>query len=232
MFEPFCLIRRQGGPTALAGCPQHRLCHPVGHAHAGKPVKSAAAVRAARIDYRQGRRQLRSHRMVIGDDHIKPPRRGQGHFRHAANAAVHRDQQAGLFSDPRHCVRIQAVSFVHTIGNIGADPAAGGLQRVDQQRGRGHAVGIEVAVDADNLTPLQCLQNAGHGRSHIRQAIRILDHGIAGLEKPVDLFSRSQSPVIENLKEKRVFAEVGEDVGGKSGVDPPILGLHDLSHAG
>ena len=61
-------------------------------------------------------------------------------------------------------------------------------------------LGIEVAVDTDDLAMLQRLQYAGDGRRHIGQTIRIFDHGVTHLQKPLCLSGCAQASIVQNLE--------------------------------
>jgi hypothetical protein len=205
LFHRGDLVGRQPTYAALCCCPQHRLRQPIGHADAGQFGRVRRAIRAARVDHRQRRRQLAPHRVMVGHDHIQPHLPGIGHLGHAADATVHRDQHLRGLCNPANGVQVQPVAFVHAVGDVGADPRPGHLQRAHQQRGRADAVHVEVAVDADRLAALDGVQDALHRGRHVAQPVGIVDGDILGGEKALRRGWRGQPAVVEHLRQQRVF---------------------------
>ncbi len=115
-------------------------------------LSGIGAIVAARVDDRQGARQLGVRLVMVGDDQIDAEVAGPpGRFR-AANAAVDRhDQLHALAVQPFDGGGLQAVAVGQPFGNEVADVGAQQLQRAAKDDGRGDAVDVVIAVNGDPL---------------------------------------------------------------------------------
>ena len=113
-----------------------------------------AAVVPLRVDHRERARQLDVRLVMVGDDEIdaelaRPPRRV-----HAADAAVHRDDEPGALGvQAFERRRLQAVAVAQPFGNEVDDVGAEQLERPAQDDGRGDAVHVVIAVHRNALAP-------------------------------------------------------------------------------
>ena len=105
--------------------------------------------------------------MMIGDHDFKPQLARQRHLLNRGDAAVHGDEQIGLFADFAHCIHVQAISLVMARRNIGIHLEAHGAQVHGENRGGAHAVHVIIAVDRNPKPFLQRLMNDIHRLVHI-----------------------------------------------------------------
>ena len=130
--------------------------HLVGDAGARQVRVRICAVRALRIDDRQGARQRTGGQVVISDDDVHPQPPRDVDLLDADDPAVAGDHQphAGggqlLEAAPRQPIAI-GQSRRDVTRRLGAD----GAQRDGPDRHRGHAIGVIVAPDGDPLAGVQ-----------------------------------------------------------------------------
>ena len=178
----------------------------IGHADAGQAIKCVGVIGPLWVDHRQGRGHDWANGVVIRDDHIQAQLDGPLHLCHAADAAIHGDEDMGTSGgDGLHGFQVEAVTLVHPVGDVGADPSPGGLDGGDQQGGGGDAVGVEVAVDADGLTAVNRLEQPLHRLGQPFEPIGVLfDCVISGQKTPP--FGLNRTPrFIEHLGQDRVL---------------------------
>ena len=147
---------------------------------------------------------------MVGDDHLNAQRFGPLHLGHTANTTVHRHNQLGLLGDPFNRFQVKAVPFINAVGDIGANAATSRLQRRHQQCGRRHPVGIEVTIDADRFTALNCPYQARHRLGHVFEPVRIILHGVVVGEKSAHRLRCSHPAVIEHLHQQGVLWDLIE----------------------
>ena len=134
------------------------------------------AVVPLRVDHRERGRQRAFRLVMIGDDQIdaelvRAPRRLG-----AADAAVHRhDDARALRVQAIDRRRLQAVAVAHPLGQEVDDIAAEQFDHAAQDDRGGHAVDVVVAVHRDALFPRDRAHQAIDGRREIGQQIRIVE---------------------------------------------------------
>ena len=115
----FCILFPQG--RIRIAQPLKRLADLKGHAHAGQPFKRISAVQLLGIDNGKSHGQNFRRAVMVGNNDIHPPGRFR-HFLHAADTAVHRNDQRDAFLMKRlQRVPVQAVTLPFPFGDIGAD---------------------------------------------------------------------------------------------------------------
>ena len=143
-------------PAHLAQSPPQRHHQAEGHAHRGEPLVRVAAARLVRVEDGGGRRELHRDGVVV-DHHHRHAQLGRGpDLGHAGDAAVERDEQArSLRCQPPDRLRVEAVALHQPVRHVRHHVAARRPQERRQQRGRGHAVDVVVAVERDAVTALE-----------------------------------------------------------------------------
>ena len=109
---------------------------------------------------------------------------GGAHLRHAGDAAVERDEQPrALPGQPPHRLGVEAVAFHQAVGHVGHDLRTRRPQEAGQERGRGDAVHVVVAVEGDALAARDGAHEPLHGRGHAFHEERVRQVGEARLQE-------------------------------------------------
>ena len=158
-----------------------------GHADAAQIAERIARARQSRMHEARCVRKCGSNLMMVGDHQFEAQFAGQSSLGDAANSAVDADQQPlrifGVQLPDR--VAVEAVALFEPRGNVEIDTAAGELDAVPQQGGRGDAVDVVVAVDRD--APLRA-DRRDHAIGRIAdsgQELGIVQPGEPGIEELV-----------------------------------------------
>ena len=166
----------QVGPERLhAAQGLHELCR---HAHARKVRERVAA--KARVDHRAVRQLVRGV-VVVRDDDVQPQLPAEAHLPDRGDAAVHRQQQVVLGREAADGGLVQAVALAVAVRDVVADGEADLAQIEHEQGGRGHAVGVVVAVDADALLFRLGPPDAVHRLAHPAQqegVVQVVQRGV------------------------------------------------------
>ena len=128
-----------------------------------------ALVLAVGVHHRQRGRQGRAAQVVVDDQHLGPRLDGGGDRLVGERAAVEAQDQRALGRQRPHRGDVGPVALGHPVGDVdpGGDPHR--PQPAHQQRGRGGAVHVVVAEEADLLA---CARRAGQavgGEVHVAQ---------------------------------------------------------------
>ena len=154
------------------------------HAHPGQRLEGIGTVLALGIDHRQGKGQFRPHGMMVGDDDLQRSARLID-LVHRADATIHGDHQAHTLAiQLAQGAQVQPIALVHAIGNVGANVGPQAGQRLHQQRGRGHAIRVKVAIDGDRRPPVDRSNQHVHRPVHILHFERIVGQPLASQERP------------------------------------------------
>ena len=138
---------------------------------------------------------------MIDHDHVHTLALQRGDFRDRRRAAIHRDEQPRriLRDAARHAIRAQAVAFIRPQRQEARGFRAIGPQHAGEQRERGDAVHIVVAVEDDFFAAVERGENARHRRVHIRQRKRIAQLLQPRIEKALRLLHRTDAAVQQHL---------------------------------
>ncbi len=103
----------------------HRLGQLEGDAHPGQHPLRVGGVVALGVDDCHRRRQFAPQAVVVGDDQVQADGAGVGRLDGRADAAVHADDQVNPFAaQRRQGVEVQAIPFVHAVGDVGHNQPA------------------------------------------------------------------------------------------------------------
>jgi hypothetical protein len=163
--------------------------------------------------------------VVVGDDHVEAEARGLGDLGGVADAAVDGDQQAhAVGGELGHGEVVEAVALAGAVGDVGADVAAHGADRLNEQGHRGDPVGVEVAVDGHGLAPLDGLGDAGAGLGHALHGQGVVEAAaVVGLEEGPHGVGVALLPLVEQVGDERADAEAAGEVGGRGVAEVPAL---------
>ena len=121
------------------------------------------------IDQRLDRRALCPDLVVVGNDQAHAGRPAPGDVNRVA-PAIAGDHKAGAarvqFVER---LRVQAIAFSESIGDIGDDVGAHRPQATRKGDAGGHAVGVVVAVDRDPLSTIDGVRNQLARDRHVFQ---------------------------------------------------------------
>ena len=120
--------------------------------------------------------------VMIRHHHLQPQLARQPHLLHRRHAAVHRHHQVVLLGQLPHRRHVQAVALLVPVGDVIPRVDADGAEVQQQQRGRRHAVGVVIAVDAHALLFLLRLPDAPHRLVHVVQQIGVVQVVQAGMQ--------------------------------------------------
>ena len=150
---------------------------------------------------------------MVGNDQVQADGAGVGRFDGRADAAVNADDQIDpLAAQRRQRVEVQAVALIHPVGDVRHDQAAlvgHRPQRLGQQNGGGHAVGVEVAIDGDGLAGAQGADDAIRGAVHVGQLKRVAREQVVVGQKRLRLGRLGQAAVVENASQNRMHGVAG-----------------------
>ena len=109
--------------------------------------------------------------MVVEHDDIDPALPQPGNGFDGSGAAIQGQEQRGgeLSSAVFQAVQAQAVALVQAVREVRIDLPAQGLQDLHEQGGRSDAVHVVIAKNHHRLAALARLEQAVHGRRHVRQ---------------------------------------------------------------
>ena len=112
--------------------------------------------------------------MVVGDDKLHPERAAERGLVVGRNSAVDcHDQLHILLPQAMQRHLVQAVALFEAGRDIAHDVRALPAQEVRQQAGRGDAVDVIVAEDADLLPPVDCAADAPRRLVHVQKRERV-----------------------------------------------------------
>jgi hypothetical protein len=104
---------------------------------------------------------------MVGDDDVQASGFAIFDLIDRADSTVYRDNQPDPFMGQLvEGVTVQAVTFVHAVGDIGFDIGSECCERLHKQRRRGHAVGIKVTINDDPFAILDGASDTGDGLIH------------------------------------------------------------------
>ena len=132
---------------------QQRLGELVGDA--GRAQVGARVAAEPRVhDRGVGQRAVGARRVVVGDHHLHPGRARGGDLGDRRDRAVDGDQQVGAArGEPLDGGGGEPVAVVDAARQVPVDVGAQRAQRAHEDRGRGDAVDVVVAVDGDARAP-------------------------------------------------------------------------------
>ncbi len=140
--------------------------------------------------------------MVVGDDDVQAQAIPVAHLLDGADAAVNGHYQLGpLGGQIPQGTEVQAIALLDAMGDVGLDLGAQGGQRLHQERGSGHPVGVEVSVDDYRLSGADSPPDAGHGLIHPFHLEGVILPELAS-EEGLDLSGFGDAPVVEQLDEE------------------------------
>ena len=197
------------------------------HARTAQSAERIARARQARMDDRRSGRQFRAKFVMIGDDQLQADFARRESRLDASDAAIDADHQrcSALGQRPQRVAR-EPVAFFQPIGHVVRCVRSNQLEAREENRRRGHAVGIVVAID-DNLPPgldggINPLGRVGDAGQHlgVAQARQL------GLEKRAGRFrlmnAADQQQLGDNRRHTRQRFQAGNAVGIVRHDAPPL----------
>ena len=113
--------------------------------------------------------------VMVGDDDLEPARPRLGDLLDRGHAAVDReDEPAALIGEPLERFALDAVAFLETARQVPDDVRAELAQDEHRERGRGDAVRVVVAVDADSRAGCDRGLDRVDARGHVAEQERIV----------------------------------------------------------
>ncbi len=178
LAEPGCDLLGPGGPRG------DRPRELEGDAGAAQFAKGIARVWQSRVDEHGSLGERVGERVVIRDDQFKAKFLGEAGLRHARDATVDRDDEAGAVGGERpQRIGVEAVALLESIGHIPRGRRVDRLEASGKDRRGTHPVGVVVAIDHDlsacsrgGKNPIGCLGDP-------RQQFRITQVGHRAAEK-------------------------------------------------
>ena len=144
--------------------------------------------------------------MVVGDDDVQPNPVGVVDRAHGPNATIDGDDHVVAIC--RQFVQrlfVEAVSLVHTVGDIGLHPGcAHGAQRLGEEHGTRHAICIIIAIDGDPFSGLNGALDSLDGRFHSTHEEGVARLRRARFQKCPHCIRFSDPPIKENLGDQWV----------------------------
>ncbi len=209
-IQKLLLLQRYllGGYRGLAVAAQERLGQPVGDAHPGQFAKRVTAVLSLGVDHAHRLGQLVADGVMVGDDDVEAQPVGVGDFFQRADAAIHRDDDAdAILHQLGQGSLVQSIPLVHAVGDVGTGMTAKCAQRLDQERRRRDAIGVEIAIDGDQLARAQRPAQSSDGSGHALKG-KGIHVAIFAVEKSRCLDRIGDTPAVEHLDDDR--GQVGE----------------------
>ncbi|MBM2851285.1 MAG: hypothetical protein HW418_4227, partial [Anaerolineales bacterium] len=168
--------------------------------------------------------------MVVGDDQVEAEGAGRVRFFQRTDAAVHGDDHAHTFAFKSvQSVVVETVALVFAVGDVSLDGRAQNGEDLDEEGGRGDAVGVVVAVDGDALPGAHGALEALHGfwQASEQERVVALRH-LPGEEQP-GLFGGRKAAVEQQLGDDRRVIREGRasGFGQRRGDDPAFRGHAD-----
>ena len=172
-IEPLQQVRLGSGGIVPAGPAQ--LAIDRDSQQKSDPDRRQRAVRTAlvepvRVDDRDRPRQQRFGDVMIDDDHLEPGLCGIRQRQMGRRAAIDGyDNAHALVAQAQQGRGIRAVALAQPIRDINPCTRPGRRKEPRQQRGRGRAVYIVIAKDADGLAVMHRADEPPHGNIHAAQ---------------------------------------------------------------
>jgi len=170
-----------------------------------------------RIDEGHGGRRLPEMTLVMVEhDHVDASIAEGANLFGRRGAAVHRQDQGGrMFGEAAlDSLVIETVSVIDPVGEKGVRFQAESPQETVEQGQGGHAIDVVVSVEHHGFLPVDGLEDALHGRLHLRQQEGIGEILEPGMEEFLDLGRGRQAALEEKPHDQRRELEVpGEGTG-------------------
>jgi hypothetical protein len=168
-----------------------------------------------RIDHRERTGQLDIRFVVVGDDEIQAKLPRPAGRLHAADAAVHGDDEPRpVRVKPLDRGRLQTVSVAHPLGDEVHHVGAGKFERPAEDDGRGDAVHVVVTVHGNPLAPGNRRQDALDGVVHAGEAERVMEVVERRREEPAGGVEIAQAADGEQPRGDRRNPELTLEHGG------------------
>ena len=212
-----------------SGVALHRAEQLEGHADACQIVARIGAVGALGVHDCNGGGQRFPALVVVGDDHVDAEAVGIGSFLHGRYTAVDGDDQADPHPVQRiHGGGVDAVAFLHAVGDVELTRDAAPAQIICHHAGAGDPVHVIIAVDRDMFSVRDGALQTRHRRREIRQQQGIAQQGLAAVQKPPSLLRCIHAALMQHCRKKRSAAGAEQLLRNRrgSGRDIPLRITH------
>ena len=164
---------------------QHGVGDLEDHAGAAEIMPAGAALGIHQRDHL--RKPGRVGLVVIQDNHVNALGLQPSRFVLRGGATVHCDEQGNrpFREAAQEALPGEAITFLHAERQKTPGGQAIGLEQRVQQGQTGHAIHVVVAKEHHGFPGIHRLQQAGHGRLHVREGKRVAEFLQFGIEEPL-----------------------------------------------
>ncbi len=179
-----------------------------GHPDGGEVLRRVGAAGLVRVQDRGRRRQLDRDGVVVHDDRVEPERGRGADLRRGGDPAVERDEEPGaLRGELLDGGEVEPVPLDQPVRDVGEHVGAARAQEAGEERRRGHAVHVVVAVERDPLPALDRADDPRDGGVHALHRAGVGQLGEARREERLRLRRLGEAPRGEHPPGERMQPE-------------------------